>query len=105
MNHHFFQKVYEIVARVPAGKVVSYGQIAAYLGYPRSSRMVGWAMHSAPSGIPWQRVVLKSGKLPFDNSISIDSNQYDLLSREGVTFREDRTVNMEKHLWKINLPL
>ncbi|MFQ5814285.1 MAG: MGMT family protein, partial [Anaerolineae bacterium] len=40
----FFQRVYEIVARIPRGKVVTYGQIAAALGDPRQARTVGWAL-------------------------------------------------------------
>jgi methylated-DNA-protein-cysteine methyltransferase related protein len=104
-NNLFFQKVYAIVSRIPSGKVVSYGQIAAFLGNPRSSRMVGLAMHGAHQSIPWHRVVMKSGKLPFDG-VSFDStSQKELLAHEGITFFEDGTVDMKKHIWQIELPL
>jgi len=59
----FFQRVYEIAARIPRGKVVTYGQIAVALGDPRQARTVGWAMRSTPEwlDIPWHRVVNSSG--------------------------------------------
>ncbi len=53
----FFEQVYDIVAVIPSGKVVSYGQIARALGSPRSARMVGWAMARCPEGLPWHRVI------------------------------------------------
>ena len=43
----FFSRVYEVVCKIPEGKVTTYGAIAKYLGSPQSSRMVGWAMNSA----------------------------------------------------------
>ena len=53
----FFDEVYRIVARIPHGKVASYGQIARLLGRPGAARQVGWAMRHCPGGLPWQRVV------------------------------------------------
>ena len=49
----FYQQVYDIVAQVPPGRVVSYGQIARMLGRPRAAREVGRAMRLCPEGLPW----------------------------------------------------
>ena len=59
----FFEQVYDIVAVIPSGKVVSYGQIARALGSPRSARMVGWAMARCPEGLPWHRVIKNDGSI------------------------------------------
>jgi len=52
----FFKQVYSIVAQIPYGKVVSYGQIARMLGRPRAAREVGWAMRCCPDFLPDGRV-------------------------------------------------
>ncbi|HEY8392265.1 MAG TPA: MGMT family protein [Capillibacterium sp.] len=96
----FFQQVYQIVAQIPAGRVATYGQIAALIGEPRSARIVGWALHSAPRqlNLPCHRVVNKKGTLcPAD--LFGPGRQRLLLEAEGVTFTPDGRVNMEKHLW------
>ncbi len=92
----FFKGVWDIVARVPPGKVVSYGQIAAWLGNPRAVRMVGWAMHSTPRRlrIPCHRVVAKTGRL-----VPGWETQRDELEAEGVAFRANGCVDMDKHQW------
>ncbi|MGB5463523.1 MAG: MGMT family protein, partial [Aureibaculum sp.] len=46
-NDNFFERVYEVVRKIPYGKVTSYGAIAKYLGAARSARMVGWAMNAS----------------------------------------------------------
>lgn len=99
----FFQNVYQVVSRIPSGKVVSYGQIAAFLGKPRSGRTVGWAMHGSPQGIPWHRVIMKSGKLPLEGTCFGYTNQRELLTKEGVTFLQNGYVDIKSHLWQIKI--
>ena len=53
----FFNEVYDIVRKIPRGKVLSYGRIAMMLGKPQGARAVGWAMRVCPEDVPWQRVV------------------------------------------------
>ena len=59
----FFDRVYALVARIPRGKVATYGQIARMLGASRAARSVGWAMHDNPHGsrVPCHRVVQQGG--------------------------------------------
>ncbi|MDG2164315.1 MAG: MGMT family protein, partial [Flavobacteriales bacterium] len=60
----FFERCYEVVLRIPCGKVTTYGAIAKCLGAVRSSRMVGWAMNNShDKGIPSHRVVNRVGLL------------------------------------------
>lgn len=99
----YFQRVYEIVARIPRGKVATYGQIAALLGEPRGARTVGWAMRSAPAhlNLPCHRVVNKAGTLAPDYAFGGAENQRKMLEQEGITFLHNGRIDMENHLWKL----
>lgn len=97
----FFEEVYSIVARIPYGKVVSYGQIARALDRPRSARMVGWAMRRCPEGLPWHRVIKADGSIA--SGVLPDLGR-DLLDAEGVTFLDDGRVDMEACRWEIEPP-
>lgn len=63
----FFARVYALVRRVPPGRVVTYGQVAAMLGVPRGARAVGWALRALPEDaaarVPWHRVVGSGGRI------------------------------------------
>ena len=61
----FGEEVYSVVASIPPGRVLTYGQIAYLIGKPQCSRMVGQAMHNAPEGqnLPCHRVVNSQGRL------------------------------------------
>jgi methylated-DNA-protein-cysteine methyltransferase related protein len=63
----FFARVYAFVRRVPRGRVVTYGQVAAMLGVPRGARAVGWALRALPEDVaarvPWHRVVGTGGRI------------------------------------------
>jgi len=97
---NFARQVLEIVARIPEGKVTTYGAIARALGNPRGARLVVWALWSGPSGLelPYHRVVNSQGQLAPPHIFG-EGIQYQLLLSEGITFREDGSVDLEKHLW------
>ncbi len=96
-----FDLVYRLVAKIPRGKVATYGQIARLLGAPRSARIVGWAMHGNPHGskVPCQRVVQQGGSLSPNYCIGDPGRQRRLLEREGVQFTLDGRVDMAAHQW------
>lgn len=98
----FFSKVYEIVGQIPRGRVMTYGQIAAMLGRPRGAKVVGWAMRAAPDDrhLPCHRVVTKSGTMAPGYAFGGADIQRVLLEKEGVTFKENDCIDIEKHLWK-----
>lgn len=97
----FFKKVYEVVARIPRGKIATYGQIAAILGSPRNARVVGWAMKATPEHLhlPCHRVVNKTGILSPSYIFGDKVVQRTLLEEEGITFKADDRIDMKKHLW------
>jgi len=99
----FFNRVYEVVSRIPYGRVLSYGQIAQFLGSPRSSRLVGWAMHSCPNELPWYRVIKKTGEIPFSDESIEGITQRDHLEREGIEVSADGTIDMNRYEWIITL--
>jgi methylated-DNA-protein-cysteine methyltransferase-like protein len=98
----FFEKVYAIVKRIPAGRVTSYGAIAEYLGTRGSARMVGWAMnssHTQTTGIPAHRVVNRVGLLTGKHHFGGMKVMQQLLESEGVVVEEDKVVKFEKLFW------
>jgi methylated-DNA-protein-cysteine methyltransferase-like protein len=98
----FFDLVYTLAARIPRGKVATYGQIARLLGAPRSARIVGWAMHGNPYGskVPCHRVVQQGGSLSPNYCPGDLGRQRRLLEREGVQFLLDGRVDMAVHQWR-----
>lgn len=92
----FYQQVYDIVAQVPSGKVVSYGQIARMLGRPRAAREVGRAMRLCPDGLPWQRVVMQDGTIAGGDFAGL---RQAMLEAEGVEFLPDGRVEMNIFRW------
>lgn len=93
-----FEKIYEVVKKIPHGKVATYGQVAAAAGNPRWSRVVGYALHSNPSPgeIPCHRVVRKDGRVAQSFAFGGEGVQRMLLEGEGVEFIDEFTVDMEK---------
>ena len=96
MSNPFFAKVYEIVAQIPHGRVVSYGQIAMVLGKPRGAREVGWAMRHCPEHLPWQRVVMANGSIAGG---AYSALRCAMLTAEGVSFLPDGRVDMAACRW------
>jgi len=103
-NHpdNFFERVYDVVKCIPAGRVTSYGAIARFIGSPQSARMVGWAMnasHLQPENIPAHRVVNRNGLLSGKHHFRHEGLMQELLESEGVVVENDRILNFETHFW------
>lgn len=96
-----FEKIYEVVKKIPYGKVTTYGRIAAMAGNPHWSQVVGYALHSNPDpkNIPCYRVVNKEGKLSSAFAFGGENAQAELLESEGVKV-VDGFVDLEKYLWR-----
>lgn len=93
----FYKQVYEIVGKIPYGKVVSYGQIGWMLGRPYSARAVGQAIGHCPNELPWHRVVLSDGSIA--KSMHADLRKA-MLEAEGVPFVSDNRVDIAKCRWR-----
>ncbi len=98
----FFYRVYEIVAQIPAGKVMTYGQIAMMLGSPHYARRVGQAMFHAPEylGLPCHRVTNSKGELAPAYVFGGMEKQWEILKDEGVCFKKNGCVDLKKSLWR-----
>ncbi|HOM01861.1 MAG TPA: MGMT family protein [Acetivibrio sp.] len=97
----YFEKVYEIVKKIPYGKVATYGQIARMLGTPRSAKIVGWALHKNPyyGEVPCHRVVNRNGEISSGFAFGGPFEQKKLLEQEGIIFDESGKINLKKYLW------
>lgn len=97
----FFDKVYDVVCRIPRGKVTSYGQVALLCGNPRAARAVGWALHQnpRPGKIPCHRVVNREGRLAPEFAFGGEQEQRRLLEAERVPFLADGRVDLTTTFW------
>lgn len=93
----FFHEVYDVVAQIPAGKVLTYGKIARLIGCPQNARLVGTAMKNAPQELrlPAWRVVNAQGR-----TAPLWTEQQELLEAEGVRFKSNGRVDIGQFLWK-----
>lgn len=100
-------KIYAVVARIPYGRVATYGQVAALAGLPRRARLVGYAMRELPAGsnLPWQRVVNAGGKVSPRSGLGVEEGyQRHLLEEEGVAFDERGRTDLERFGWDPDAP-
>jgi methylated-DNA-protein-cysteine methyltransferase-like protein len=94
---NFFERVYQIVRKIPEGKVMTYGQIAAKIG-TKDARRVGHALHANKegSGVPCHRVVNKDGRLAPSYAFGGYHEQRNRLIAEGVKFIDELHVDLIK---------
>lgn len=95
-----FEKIYEVVKRIPKGKVATYGQVAAFAGNPHWSQVVGYALHSNPDpeNIPCYRVVNRFGELSKAFVFGGMNRQQELLEMDGIEVKDGR-VNLSLYGW------
>jgi len=101
--HDVYEPAYAWVRLVPAGKVVTYGQVAGSVTeVSLTARQVGTAMRYAPDDVPWQRVVGAGGTLPIHKlAAEMAARQRRLLEQEGVVFLPERAdrIDMNRCQW------
>ncbi|HYA70292.1 MAG TPA: MGMT family protein, partial [Thermoplasmata archaeon] len=84
-----------VIARVPRGRVVTYGRVAAAAGFPRAARLTVWALQSGDD-LPWHRVVAAGGRIALPGAEGREQRLR--LQLEGIVFRGGR-VRMDLHEW------
>ena len=97
------QAILHVVQLVPRGKVISYGQVAAYVGTPRAAREIGWAMRSMRpvDNFPWWRVLNNAGKITIKGNIHATATQQkELLQADGVIVNDDYELDIDKYRWR-----
>lgn len=94
---NLFERVYEVVKKIPAGKVMTYGQVATILA-TKDARKVGFALHANKSlEIPCHRVVNKEGKLANNFAFNGAEEQQRRLEVEGIKFTKDLYVDLAQY--------
>src|SRR5258707_945591 len=90
-------EIRRVVARIPKGKVATYGQVAEVAGFEGAARQVAWALHNNSRGIPWHRVLGAGGSIRLPGESGLE--QRIRLKAEGVVFRGEK-VDLTKSGWK-----
>jgi len=94
--------ILELIRRVPAGRVVTYGQVAALAGFPRHAREVGRVLAELPEGadVPWHRVVNAGGQVSPRGLFGDEGLQRRLLEAEGVRFDRRGRIDLLERRWE-----
>lgn len=96
-----YDKIYQVVRKIPRGRVATYGQIAELAGLPRQARLVGYAMHNVPEGsdIPWHRVINAKGEISIYGDDQWTEYHRFLLESEGVIFNKNGKISLKAFRW------
>lgn len=105
-----YEKVYNLVQKIPKGKVATYGQIGQLLDL--NARVIGWALNrlayrrvgvsanQQKNNVPWQRVINSKGGISTNKLMNIPLGlQKKLLENEGVKFNNEEKIDLKKYLW------
>src|SRR5947208_3736822 len=81
-----YQRIYNVIRRIPAGRVATYGQVAELAGLAGRARQVGYALHALPdhTSLPWHRVVNAGGGISRRSMPGAELTQQILLEQEGI---------------------
>lgn len=103
MENNFRTSVINFIKKIPQGKVVSYGQVAASCGNPRASRQVGGILGALgiESGVPWWRVVNRDGLITIKNQAITKEQQKTFLEKDGVEVSSNFVIDMKKYQFKL----
>lgn len=94
-----YSKIFEIVGKIPKGKISTYGQIGKIAGC--SPRVVGYAMHAVnDENIPWQRVINRKGRISFPEGSQGYDEQRAILEAEGIFFDAKGKIDLKKFGWE-----
>ena len=93
------ERVFKIVSRIPRGRVMTYGQIAAILGEGYTPRTIGFVMHSSDDKVPWHRVINAQGGCSTGGIVLPADKQQRMLEREGIEFDERGRCQLSLYLW------
>lgn len=102
-----YQRYYQVIRRIPRGRVATYGQIADLAGRPGHARRVGYALAALPMGqkVPWHRVINAKGAVSPRAHPAGDREQIVLLKREHVRFDEQGRICLRRFQWRPPLGL
>lgn len=92
----FTERTIRIIQGIPAGHVMTYGQVAAAAGSPRGARQVVRVLHSMSKkyALPWHRIINVQGEISLT-----DGDQRELLEMEGIIFKENGKIDLTVYRW------
>lgn len=92
----FTRRAIKVIQSIPAGKVMTYGQVAAFAGSPRGARQVARILHSMSKKyeLPWHRVVNSEGGISLREK-EFHIGQKELLRSEGISFGRNGKVDLD----------
>lgn len=99
IDSEFKHRVEELMAQVPAGKVTTYGDLAALAGHPYAARVVGGMAHYGNQDLPWHRLVNRFGGLASGYPGGREVQQIQL-EAEGHTCIHFLLSNFEEIRWR-----
>jgi len=100
MRSDLTQRVIDVIAGIPPGRVATYGAVAAAAGNPRGARVVVWVLNSSSDreNLPWHRVINSKGGISLKPGYGFEL-QKQLLESEHVEVSEDGFVDLRKYFW------
>jgi methylated-DNA-protein-cysteine methyltransferase-like protein len=95
------QRIWQVIAAIPAGCVSTYGQVARLAGLGRGARQVGQALSQLPPGssLPWHRVINAQGKISLPPDSQGHKQQRQRLEAEGIHFSLSGRVSLKQQGW------
>ena len=95
------ERIRQTVRLIPEGRVATYGQVALVAGLPGHARQVGYALNALPEGsdVPWHRVINAQGRISPRAEPGWEELQRVLLLEEGVVFRSNGAVDLDRFRW------
>src|SRR5688500_15704049 len=97
-----YRRIHDVVVKIPRGRVMTYGDVAAAAGMPRAARVGGYAMRPLGQHVPWQRVIGRRsdhvGQVSIKDPVG-GARQRQLLQKEGVRFSRTGGVDLEEYGW------
>lgn len=100
MQRTFYQRVIDMIKRIPKGQVTTYGQIARSVGSPQSARQVAYILHSSSDkeNLPWHRVINSKGCIALKRGSGYEL-QKKLLEDEGIVLDKEGCIDLGRFLW------
>lgn len=92
----FTERAIEVIKQIPAGKVMTYGQVARIAGSPRGARQVVRILHSLSRAhaLPWHRVINAKGEIAFQEEEPLMIQKMEL-EAEGIEFVNERQIDLK----------
>lgn len=96
------QRIWQVVALIPAGRVATYGDVARHAGLGRAARRVGRALGQLPGNtrIPWHRVINSTGRMSLPAVSVAGKQQRKRLAEEGVRFSANGRIDLSQQRWR-----